>query len=197
MSHHVKGRFLMAVRQWQAPTREDLLALAKERFLEGERLDIAGLAEELGISRATAYRWAGNADELIGNVVAVLAEETFRRAVSRAHGTGAERIIDAMARGMRTIVGSAPYRHFLESDPQRALRIVASKEGASQGRMIELHQQLLEEEIAAGNLRLPIDAHSMAYALVRTAETFMYADLIAGEKPDISKAAEIMKLLIT
>jgi len=187
----------MAVREWRAPAREDLIEQAKDRFLRGERPDIAGLAEEIGVSRATAYRWAGNYEELIGEIIAIVAEENFRHAVSRARGTGADRVVDAMRRGMRAIVGSEPYRRFLEADPQRALRIAASKDGPSQGRMIELHQELLEEEIAAGNLRLPVDAHTMAYALVRLAESFMYADLIAGEKPDIDKAVEVMKLMLS
>jgi tetracycline repressor-like protein len=31
---------------------------------------------------------------------------------------------------------------------------------------------------------------------VRIAESFLYADLIAGEKPDIAKAVEIVKLML-
>ena len=47
--------------------------------MRGEELDVQGLADELGVSRATAYRWAGNADALVGRVIASLAEDTFRR----------------------------------------------------------------------------------------------------------------------
>jgi AcrR family transcriptional regulator len=185
-----------ATRTWRAPTRDDLLAVARRRFLAGDRLDIPGLASELGISRATAYRWAGNAERLVGEVIADIAEATFHLALSQAKGKGAARIIDAMARGMRYIVSSEPYRSFVERDPQTALRIVASKEGPSQGRMIALHQQLLEEEVARGELDLSVDAHTMAYALVRTGETFIYADVIVGEQPDIDKAVEILRLLL-
>ena len=39
-----------------APTQADLLHLARRRFIAGARLDIQGLAEEIGVSRATAYR---------------------------------------------------------------------------------------------------------------------------------------------
>ena len=178
-------------------TRNDLLRAARSRFLRGERLDVAGLAREVGISRATAYRWVGNGDELVGAIVAGIAEETFRRCVAKARGQGAERILDVMERGMRAVIGSEPYRSFLERDPPRALRLVASKDGPSQGRMIELHQELLEEETARGAIELAVDSHTMAYALVRTAESFMYADLIAGERPDVAKAVEILRLLLT
>ena len=48
----------------------------------------------------------------------------------------------------------------------------------------------------SGALRLPVDAHTMAYALVRIGESFLYADVIAGEKPDLDKAVEILKLML-
>jgi hypothetical protein len=177
-------------------TPTELMVAARRQFLRGEKLEVSTLADDIGVSRATAYRWAGNADQLSGEVIADLAEETFHRSVREAKGRGAARIVDAMTRGMRYIIGSEPYRAFLERDPASALRIAASKEGPSQGRMIELHQRLLEEEIEKGNLKLTVDPHTMAYALVRISETFLYADIIAGEKPDIAKARELLKLLL-
>jgi AcrR family transcriptional regulator len=177
-------------------TEADLRALARRRFLSGERLSVEDLASELGISRATAYRWAGNAEALAGEVIASLVDDTFRRALREARGRGAARVIDVTARGMHYIATSAPYRAFLERDPQRALRIVASKDGPVQARTIVLHQALLEEEIRRGALHFPVDAHTVAYALVRIVESFLYADMIVGEKPDLEKAIEIVKLML-
>jgi AcrR family transcriptional regulator len=179
-----------------APTQADLRAAARRLFLAGERLSLERLAAELGISRATAYRWGGNADRLAAEVIASLVDATFRRAVGEARGRGAARVVDVMARGMRYIAASDAYRAFLERDPQAALRIVASKEGSVQARTIALHEELLEEEIRRGALRLPVDAHTMAYALVRVAESFLYAQAIAGERPDLAKAIEILKLML-
>ena len=177
-------------------TEADLRALARRRFLEGERLSLEELAAELGISRATAYRWAGNGEQLVGEVIASLVDATHRRAVGEARGRGSARVIDATTRGMRYIAASAPYRAFLERDPQKALRIVASKEGPVQARTIARNQELLEEEIRLGALVLPVDAHTMAYALVRLVESFLYAEMIAGETPDLEKATEILKLML-
>jgi len=178
------------------PTEADLRALARRRFLAGERLSVEELAAELGISRATAYRWAGNAEQLAGAVIASLVDSTHQRSVREARGRGAARVIDALTRGMRYIAASVPYRAFLERDPQKALRIVASKEGPVQARTIALNRELIEEEIRRGALRLPVDAHTMAYALVRVVESFLYADMIAGEAPDLEKATEILKLML-
>jgi AcrR family transcriptional regulator len=178
------------------PTAPDLLALATRRFLKGQRVRVEELAAELGVSRATAYRWVGNNEQLVGAVIASLREDVFRRALHGARGRGAARVVDMMARGMRLVAAAPAYRAFLEREPEKALRIVASKAGPVQAGTIALHQRLLEEEIERGHLRLPVDAHTMAYALVRIAESFLYADLIAGEKPDIAKAVEIVKLML-
>jgi AcrR family transcriptional regulator len=174
----------------------DLHRLARRRFLRKERFSVEELADELGISRATAYRRVGNAEQLAGEVIASLAEATFRRAVSEARGRGAARVVDAIVRGMRYVAASDAYRAFLERDPQKALRIVASKEGPVQRRTIAMHEELLREEVRRGTLRLPVDPHTMAYALVRIVESFLYADPIAGEKPDLKKAVEILKLML-
>ncbi|HSW15410.1 MAG TPA: QsdR family transcriptional regulator, partial [Solimonas sp.] len=178
-----------------AATAADLITAARRRFLDGERCDIETLATELGVSRATAYRWAGNNEQLMGEVVASMTEATFRKAMRETRGSGATRVLAVMERGMRAIAGAAVYRNFLERDPQKALRIVASKDGPSQQRAIALHQELLEEEIDKGKLELDVDAHTMAYALVRIAESFLYADLIAGETPDVDKALSVLKLM--
>jgi AcrR family transcriptional regulator len=197
MAIPVKTRRSAAVSSLRrAPTAADLLDLARRCFLRGERIQVEQLAAELGISRATAYRWAGNAEQLEGQVVASLVEGTFRRAESEARGRGAARVVDMMEHGMRLIAGFEPYRAFLERDPQKALRIVASKDGPVQQQTIALHQELLEKEMRQGHLRLSVDAHTMAYALVRIAETFLYADFIAGEEPDIDKAVGILKLML-
>ena len=116
--------------------------------------------------------------------------------IREARGRGATRVVDVIARGMRYIATSEPYRAFVERDPQRALRIVASKDGPVQRRTIALHEELLEEEVRRGALRLPVDAHTMAYALVRVVESFLYADAVAGEQVDLEKAVAILKLML-
>src|SRR4029077_12099734 len=141
------------------PTAENLLSLARRRFLRGERFGVEELAAELGVSRATAYRWAGNAEQLAGTMIASIARGTVRPAVREVRGRGAARVVAVMARGMRYVATSEAYRAFVERDPAKALRLVASKDGPVQQRTIALHEELLREEVRRGALRLPVDAH--------------------------------------
>jgi AcrR family transcriptional regulator len=177
-------------------TQTDLVAVARRRFLKGRRLDVAGLATELGISRATAYRWAGNSEQLTGEVIRTLVEDTWERVRREADGKGAARLVDIMMRGMRYIA-AGPYRDWItREDPERALRLVASQYGPVQATTMRLWEELLIEEVAKGNVRLHTDPHTTAYAIVRISESFLYSDLIVGEEPDIEKAADILKLLV-
>ena len=67
-----------------AATRQDALALARARFLAGERVDVQAIARELGLARATMHRWFGTREVLLGEMLAALGEERLR-AIARAH----------------------------------------------------------------------------------------------------------------
>lgn len=78
----------------------DLHKLARDYFLHAKRIELQTLARELGISRATAYRWAGSADQLVGNVLAGLVDDTFSQLVKRNDTNGGQRALDVLTRGM-------------------------------------------------------------------------------------------------
>src|SRR5271167_2468196 len=81
-----------------AATREDALALASERFLAGERVDVRGIARELGLARATMHRWFGTRESLVGEVLAALAEERLAVIRSRIPGSGAAALLECFDR---------------------------------------------------------------------------------------------------
>jgi AcrR family transcriptional regulator len=178
------------------PTPLDALALARRRWLAGERLDMGALAKELGISRATLYSWVGSRERLIGEVIWSFAEDGLRQAIEAARGEGAGYVVDVVERFGRMNASFEPLRRFIEQDPELALRILTSKNGPVQGRMIGAARDLLAEQVAAGKLTLPLDIDTLAYLLIRVNESFIYSDVITGNEPDVDKAVEVVRLLL-
>lgn len=56
-------------------------------------------------------------------------------------------------------------------------------------RAVEAWRAMLEVAVDRGEVTLPFDVDQVAYVLVRTGESMLYADLIAGREPDIELAA--------
>src|SRR4029453_10213562 len=86
----------------------DVVEAATGCYLRGEPLDMSALAAQLGIGRATLYRWVGNREELLARVIAETSERTFRAAVKDADGEGVAFITDALGRFMQAGASAAP-----------------------------------------------------------------------------------------
>jgi AcrR family transcriptional regulator len=186
----------MTRRTWHSCQPVDLHSLARHWFINAKRIELQKLAIELGISRATAYRWAGSAEQLIGDVLASLVDDTFKQIAGRTESTGSERVLFVLERGMRYAHGFRPLQQFLAKDAQLGLRVVASKHSPVQEHTISRLQELLEEEVQAGNMTIPVEPRVMAYALTRVTESFLYADLITGTPLDLDNASKILKLML-
>jgi AcrR family transcriptional regulator len=178
------------------PTPLDALELARRRWLAGERLDMGALARELGVSRATLYSWVGSKERLLGEVIWSFAEQGVKQAREAATGTGAAYIVDVVEHFTRINAEFAPLRAFISQDPELALRLLTSKQGPIQARMIAVARSLLDEQVEAGELNPPLDRATLAYLMVRVSESFLYSDLITGSEPEVAKAVEVVRLLL-
>jgi AcrR family transcriptional regulator len=178
-----------------APTRVDLLAVARRRFLEGQRLDMQAMGAELGVSRTTVYRWAGNHDQLLGEVLSGLAYETFDIAERRVRQSGRPRVLGVYANFLTLLATSEPLRVALLRDPAQFLR-VATRPGPVKRTLTTLLEELLRREVERGALHLANDLGALASAMVRIAEATVHADLLAGEEPDVRSSVDIVALLL-
>jgi AcrR family transcriptional regulator len=196
---HLMARTTALERALEAPPRPtpvDALRLARRKWLAGERLDMGALAKALGVSRATLYSWVGSRERLIGEVIWSLAENGLRQATDAARGEGAEYVVDVVERFATLNASFEPLRRFIEQDPELALRILTSKKGPVQDRMIAAARELLAAQVEAGKLTLPLDIDTLAYLLIRVNESFIYSDVIAGSEPDVGKAVAAVRLLL-
>lgn len=173
-----------------------LFGAAKKCWLKGERVDVGQLASQLKISRATAFRWVGSRDLLLGEVLWSLCDGLLVDCSKRAKGQGAPRIAAICDALVGTIVRFQPLRQFVRSDPEYALKLLTSKLGVVQGRGIESMRSLLLFEADRG-LVLPLPVETLSYLLVRLCESFIYAEVISDQNIAVTDAGLAVQLLLS
>jgi AcrR family transcriptional regulator len=179
-----------------AATREDTLALASERFLAGERVDMRGIAQELGLARATMHRWFGTRELLLGEMLATLAEERLAAIRSATSGSGAGALLDCFDSFNRELAATKGLRALLATEQERALRVLTSSAGVVQPRVVAAIERLICAEVDAGAFAPAIAPGSLAYAIVRLAESFLYNDAIVGIRGDTERLREVEAVLL-
>ena len=176
-----------------AASRADVLASARRRYLDGERLDVSAIAAELGLARATIYRWFGSRERLLGEVIAREAEEYFARVRARVKGSGAAALVETFDQINRGLVRSAALRRFLEQERESALRLLTSSDGVVQPASVAAIAALIEAE---ETYEPPVDAGTLAYAIVRLAEAFIYNDAVVGIRGDVEGLRQVEAALL-
>src|SRR5262245_30980265 len=139
-------RALGAERSAPRATPLEALSAARRLWSADERLDMGTLAQALRVSRATLYSWVGNRERLIGEVLWSFAEQGLAQARAAARGTGSAYVVDVFQHFIRLNADFVPLRRFIAEDPGLALRILTSKDGPIQRRMIAACRALLEEQ---------------------------------------------------
>ena len=170
------------------PDALDAFRVARRWFTAGRRIEMQELAAELGVNRATLFRWVGGRDDLLAEILWSLAEPALAAAVEATEGSGAQRITGVIGRFAATIDQADFLREFLRREPERALRILTTRAGTVQERLVGAIDSLLNNEVSQGHLRSPLPRRDLAYLIVRIVESFLYAEYITGAEPDIAMA---------
>jgi AcrR family transcriptional regulator len=174
----------------------DAFLLARRKFLAAERIDMSGLADELGVNRVTLYRWVGSREQLLVEVIWSLGSRTLEKVKRRVRAKGAERIVRVVTRFLEDVISNEGMRRWLAEEGELAMRLLTRHDTDFQPRLIDAIQELLTEETEAGRLDLPVDLHEVAYVIVRLIESYTYLDLITGEQPDAQRAEPVLRLLL-
>lgn len=177
-------------------SRQDVVRVVRAQYLAGQRVDVTIVARELGVGRATIYRWFGSRDRLLGEVIAGELEElitTERRAVRR---RGVEGLLEVFDRVNRRLAESVPLRRFLEQERAAALRLLTASDGAVQPRGVACITEMITAEAEAGRFDPPADPQTLAYAIVRLAEAFLFNDAAFGMRGDHTRLREVEAALM-
>jgi AcrR family transcriptional regulator len=179
-----------------AATREEVLAAAMHRYLRGRRVDVQAIAAELGLGRATLYRWFGSREGLIGEVLVRAAEPLLAEARAAARGSGAAALLDTFDRFNRSLAAAPALRWYVEAERGAALRILTSGAGPVHPRIVAAIGDVIEAEVRAGAYRPRVPTSTLAYAIVKLAEAFLFNDAVAGMRGDVDRLREVEAALL-
>ncbi|GAA1928053.1 QsdR family transcriptional regulator [Microbacterium aoyamense] len=170
---------------------------AREIFIDGRRIDMGSLAGSLGVERTSLFRWVGNRDALLSEVLWSLAIPTLVQADHAAtESSGGARIAGILTHFVDDLITADYFRQFLRREPARALRLLTTKESPIQRRYVATAEWLVRRDLGDEPLGGAIDPPGLAYLLVRMSESFTYADLISGDQPSAERARVAFRLLL-
>jgi AcrR family transcriptional regulator len=175
-----------ALRQFQRPNRGHALEHARTLFLRGERVDMGTLSSALGIGRTTLYRWVGDRERLMGDVLAELIDRTWDRVIDEAEGKGDERAMDAGRRFMELTANFPPLRQFAEREPQLALRVLLAPDGVVADRIRAGFQRALEVN------GVDVDPELVDIA-VQAGTALEWTPIAIGGEPEIERAGRLIR----
>jgi AcrR family transcriptional regulator len=179
-----------------AASRDAALRLARDRFLAGERVDVQAIARDLGLARATMHRWFGTREALLGEMLGELGEQRLEAIRAGVRGGGAPALLQCFDRFNRELAANPGLVAFLSQEQERALRILTSSAGAVQPRMVAAIEGLIGAEVQAGRFAPSVAPATLAYAIVRLAESFLYNDAIVGMRGDSDRLREVEAALL-
>ena len=175
-----------------------MFAAAAQAYASGRRLDMQSLARRLGIGRATLYRRAGNREDLLDEVIWWRARRTVAVQLLMAGGlSGTSRIAAVVSGVLHAAEADRALRAFIESDPDAALRILTGYRSVTAAGLTAALERLIDLERSRGCFEAELDTSTLAYAIKRISEGFLYADALAGRAPDSGRAVTVIRALLT
>jgi AcrR family transcriptional regulator len=177
-------------------TRDDVVAVATRQYLAGLRVDVRAIATEVGVGRTTIYRWFGSRDELVGEVLRNAFHGLIHVAESRQDGRGTRAVLATMDRINRWLAGSEPLRCYLEQEGSAALRLITASNGPVQPYVVDWVAAMIERALSGTCQKLRIDSGTLAYAMVRLSEAFLFNDAIAGIRGDVQRLHDVQAAIL-
>ena len=176
----------------------DVFKLARKRWLRGDRLNLNDIADEIGINRATLFRWVGTKELLLAEIIWSVYEPTLEQGKLHAKALvkdeGPQYVAEVCRYTMMAVLNSKPLHKFVQEDPQFALRILTSTR-LLQERRLEAFRILLEDQVQRGHLSPPLEIESLALLIIRMSESFAYSELIVGREPAVDEACKAIFIL--
>jgi AcrR family transcriptional regulator len=177
------------------PTPAAAFARAREIIRAGNRVDMAALAADIGISRATLYRWTGDRERLIADAVWAELSMLLDHYDRTTTGTGAEHITNAAFEYLDGLAKNLALRAFLANEGNGGLELVTAHRGGVRPRLVAAVGDVIAREANAG-YQPPDDPYLLADGIVALAERWLYNGGDPALNPDPATARRVIGLLL-
>jgi diguanylate cyclase (GGDEF)-like protein len=179
-------------------TPADAFELARRMFVKSEPIELATLAERLGVPPERLDDWCGDRESLLGEVIATFSTELMQRAEEEhAALRGTAKVLAVYEQFACAVANFRPLHLLLQAEPQATLRMLTASSGHVHPAAVGQMHALLIEEHARGALDTPEEElRSLAYAIVRLAEAFLYNDAMLATEPQIQRTTRVVARLL-
>lgn len=176
-------------------TPADAFVLASNHYLRGIKIDMAQLADELDIARATLYRWVGNREKLLTEVIWGATKASLDQIALRIETTGYRRLDALFGEQLEVVAGSPALTAFLSHEGTSGIQLL-TRPGGVHTRHVIAGTEYVQAEIDQGRYQPPIDPETLVESIIGLSEHFLYADSLGGFSPKVSSAKAAISLLL-
>jgi len=179
--------------QFRKPRPADAIEMATWVFRTGERVDLQSLADRLDVGRTTLYRWVGDREQLLDQVMATIARDVWLDAAQDAKGNGLEHTLDAARLFMNWTASDPALIRFADREPALMLRVLMNPQGRIARNMALSLRAQLEADLpeVAGKIGPGV------FDLLASAATALeWANVVAGHEAQIDTAVDVMRTVL-
>jgi len=177
-----------------SPRASQVVDAACLQFELCQRVDLVELAQICEVNRATLYRWFGSRDALLAEVLWRLSMRIIHSVIKGIPGTSLSGLMLSIQGYLKIVSTHKGQLHFLKNEPEVAARVLFTGEHSIRNRLINILLVYLPRYRAfkEGDPQVK----TLAVAIVRLGETFLYGDRFDDSEPQLDEYFKIIALLM-
>lgn len=172
-------------------------ARAREFLRAGRRLDMVELAADIGVSRATLYRWTGDRERLLVDAVWAETEVVAEHVRAGTSGqAGAARVLAIAVRYFEHFAANSGVSAFLAHERDAGLLLLTRVNGGFRPRAVAWFRDVVQAEIDSGAYRPRADAALLADGIITIGERYLHHGGDPDVTPDPAAAGRMVAALL-
>ncbi len=152
---------------------------------------MAQIATRLGVGRSTLYRWVGDRDALMDQVIDATTTKLSKSVSRRIRGKGLDRVASAVRVYLEATTRYEPLRSLAQREPQVALHVFMNPDGVFAAHSSAVLQQQLQDSLP--DVKVPDDVVEVLNA---TNLALVWASIAGGYEPHIDRAVSVLRTVV-